>query len=55
MATKKKAAKKKEPEFRGIKIPAADYDIIKAYAVSNNHKMGRFVSQAAIEKIENSK
>lgn len=55
MATKKKATRVKEPEFKGIKIPTAEYNIIKAYVAENNHKLGRFVSQAAIEKIENSK
>lgn len=52
MGAKKKSKKQVAEDDKTIKIPASDYHKIKAYVDANNHKLGKFVAQAAIEKIE---
>lgn len=47
--------KKKVETGKNIKIPIAEFDIIKKYAKDNNYKIGGFVASAAIEKIEREK
>jgi hypothetical protein len=52
MGRKKKEVK---DQGRNVRIPTKEFLRIKKYAQDHNYKLGGFVTQAAIEKIENGK